>query len=84
MTKAKPDPNEELRLEQQRAAAYRTTADRYRQLLAETTTPALAEHLREMITRCEANGARGRGERVARALQLAGDVAERGTEIAAD
>ena len=54
MTKAKPDPNEELRLEQQRAAAYRTTADRYRQLLAETTTPALAEHLREMITRCEA------------------------------
>jgi len=35
-------------------AAYRTTADRYRQLLAETTTPALAQHLREMITRCEA------------------------------
>jgi len=34
--------------------AYRTTADRYRQLLAQTTTPALAQQLREMIARCEA------------------------------
>jgi hypothetical protein len=54
VTKAKPDLNEELRLEQQRVVAYRTTADRYRQLLAEATTPALAQHLREMIARCEA------------------------------
>jgi len=54
MTKSKPDPNEELRLEGQRAAPYRFTADCYRQLLAETTTPALAQHLRELIARCEA------------------------------
>jgi len=54
VTTSKPDPNEDLRLEQQRVAAYRTTADRYRQLLAETITPALAQHLREMIARCEA------------------------------
>ena len=36
MTKSKPDPNEELRLEGQRAAPYSFTADCYRQLLAET------------------------------------------------
>jgi len=54
MTKPNPDIDEALQLEQQRCAAYRTTADRYRQLLAETTTPALAQHLREMIARCEA------------------------------
>ena len=54
MTKPNPDIDEALQLEQQRCAAYRTTADRYRQLLAETTTPALAQQLREMIARCEA------------------------------
>ena len=32
MTKFKPDPNEELRLEGQRAAPYSFTADCYRQL----------------------------------------------------
>ena len=53
MTKAKPDLDE-LRVEQQRAASYRTTADRYRHLLADTRMPALAEYLREMIVRCEA------------------------------
>jgi hypothetical protein len=54
VTPSKPDPNEDLPLEQQRATAHRTAADRYRQLLAEITTPALAQHLREMIARCEA------------------------------
>jgi len=54
MTKPNPDIDEALQLEQQRATAHRTAADRYRQLLAETTTPALAQHLREMIARCEA------------------------------
>jgi hypothetical protein len=32
---------------------YRTTADRYRKLLAETTTPGLTHYLDEMIARCE-------------------------------
>ena len=54
MTKPNPDIDEALRLEQQRTAAHRTTADRYRQLLAETTTPAIAQHLRELIAQCEA------------------------------
>ena len=54
MAKTKPDVETELRLEQHRAASHRTTADRYRLLLAETTTPALAQYLREMIVRCEA------------------------------
>ena len=31
--------DEELELEQQRAASYRSAADRYRQLLEEATTP---------------------------------------------
>jgi hypothetical protein len=54
VTKTEPDLDRELRLEQQRAASCRTTADRYRQLLAENTMPALAQHLCEMIVRCEA------------------------------
>lgn len=49
MIKAKPDVDNELRLEQPRAAA-----DRYRQLLAETTRAAFAQYLRKMIVRCEA------------------------------
>jgi hypothetical protein len=51
--KTKPDDTE-LRFEQQPAASRRTTADRYRLPLAETTTPVLAQYLREMIVRCEA------------------------------
>jgi len=43
----------ELELEQQCAASYRTTADRYRQLLDEATTPALRQYFGEMIARCE-------------------------------
>jgi hypothetical protein len=54
MAKTKSDVDKELRLEQQHAASHRTTAHRYRLLLAETTTPALAQYLREMIVRCEA------------------------------
>ena len=55
MTKAKPEPElDELRVEQQRAAPYRTTANRYRHLLADTTIPALAKYFREMVVRCEA------------------------------
>jgi hypothetical protein len=49
VSKAKPDVDNELRLEQPRASA-----DRYRQLLAETTKAALAQYLRKMIVRCEA------------------------------
>jgi hypothetical protein len=37
----------------QPADYYRTTADRYRKLLAETTTPRLTRYLGEMIARCE-------------------------------
>ena len=54
MAKTKPDVDKELRLERQPVASHRITADRYRLLLAETTTPALAQYLREMIARCEA------------------------------
>jgi hypothetical protein len=46
--------DEELELEQQRAASYRSTADRYRQLLEETTTPELTQYFSEMIARFEA------------------------------
>jgi hypothetical protein len=45
--------DEALPLEQQPAAYYHRTADRYRQLLAEATTPGLAHHLGDMIARCE-------------------------------
>jgi hypothetical protein len=41
-----------LLLKEQPANYYRTTADRYRKLLAETTT-RLIQYLREMIARCE-------------------------------
>jgi hypothetical protein len=54
VTSAKPELDNELRVDQQPAASYRTKADLYRHLLAETTTPALSEYLREMIVRCEA------------------------------
>jgi hypothetical protein len=37
----------------QPADYYHTTADRYRKLLAETTTPRLTRYLGEMIARCE-------------------------------
>jgi hypothetical protein len=43
VSKAKPDVNN-----------ARAAADRYRQLLVETTTAALAQYLRKMIVRCEA------------------------------
>jgi hypothetical protein len=43
----------ELELEQQRAASYRSTADRYRQLLDEATTPELTQYFSEMIARFE-------------------------------
>ena len=46
--------DEELELEQQRAASYRSTVDRYRQLLEEATTPALRQYFSEMIARFEA------------------------------
>jgi hypothetical protein len=52
--------DEQLLLEQQSAASYRTTADRYRRLLAETTTPALTQYLGAMITRCEALAREGK------------------------
>ena len=45
--------DEELELEQQRAASYRSTADRYRQLLDEATTPELRQYFSEMIARFE-------------------------------
>ncbi len=44
---------EGLLLREQPADYYRTTADRYRKLLAETTTPRLTRYLGEMIARCE-------------------------------
>jgi hypothetical protein len=44
----------ELELEQQRAASYRSTADRYRQLLDEATTPELTQYFSKMIARFEA------------------------------
>ena len=42
-----------LLLKGQPAAYYRTTADRYRQLMAEATTPSLIQQFGEMIARCE-------------------------------
>jgi hypothetical protein len=45
--KAKAELDNILRVDQQPAASYRTKADRYRHLLAETTTPALSEYFRE-------------------------------------
>jgi hypothetical protein len=39
--------------QEQPAEYYRTTADRYRKLLAETTTLGLTQYLGEMIARCE-------------------------------
>lgn len=42
-----------LLLKEQPADYYRTTADRYRKLLSETTTPRLAQYLGEIIARCE-------------------------------
>jgi hypothetical protein len=46
--------DEDLELEQQRAASYRATADRYRRLLDEATTPPIRQYIGEMIARCEA------------------------------
>ena len=37
-----------------RAASYRGTADRYRRLLDEATTPPVRQYIGEMIARCEA------------------------------
>ena len=45
--------HEGMLLKEQPADYYRTTADRYRKLLAVTTTPRLARYLGEMIARCE-------------------------------
>ena len=45
--------HEGILLKEQPADYYRTTADRYRKLLAETTTPRLIQYLGEMIARCE-------------------------------
>jgi hypothetical protein len=45
--------HEGMLLKEQPADYYRTTADRYRKLLAETTTPGLTHYLDEMIARCE-------------------------------
>jgi len=45
--------HEGLLLREQPADYYRATADRYRKLLAETTTPRLTQYLSEMIARCE-------------------------------
>jgi hypothetical protein len=45
--------HEGLLLREQPAEYYRTTADRYRKLLAETTTLGLTQYLGEMIARCE-------------------------------
>jgi len=42
-----------LLLKEQPAAYYRTTAEHYRKLLAETKTPRLTQYLGEMIARCE-------------------------------
>lgn len=42
-----------LLLREQPAAYYRTTADRYRKLLTETTTPKLTQYLGEIIARRE-------------------------------
>ena len=50
----------ELELEQQRAASYRSTADRYRQLLDEATTPELRQYFS-----VRGIGTRGRGKRLA-------------------
>ena len=44
---------EGLLLTEQPADYYRTTADRYRKLLSEPTTPRLTKYLGEMIARCE-------------------------------
>ena len=44
--------HEAVLLKEQPVDYYRTTADRYRKLLAETTT-RLIQYLREMIARCE-------------------------------
>ena len=45
--------HEGLLLKEQPVDYYPTTADRYRKLLAETTTPRLTRYLGEMIVRCE-------------------------------
>ena len=45
--------HEGILLKEQPADYYRTTADRYRKLLAETTTPRLIQYLGEMIARCD-------------------------------
>ena len=45
--------HEAVLLKEQPVDYYRTTADRYRKLLAETTTPRLTRYLGEMIAQCE-------------------------------
>jgi hypothetical protein len=45
--------HEGVLLTEQPADYYRTIADRYRKLLAETTTPRLTQYLGEIIVRCE-------------------------------
>jgi len=45
--------HEGMLLKEQPVDYYRTTADRYRKLLSETTTPRLTKYLGEMIARCE-------------------------------
>jgi hypothetical protein len=75
--------DEELKLEPQRAGSYRTTADRYRRMLDEATTPALTQYFSEMIAKLETLAREGEA-RVTGPLQLARDVAERATEICTD
>jgi len=56
VSKATTEPgyfHEGLLLKEQPADYYRTSADRYRKLLAETTTPRLTRYLGEMIAQCE-------------------------------
>ena len=77
MANTKPDVDTELQLEQQPAASHRTTADRYRLLLAETSTPALAQYLREMIVRCEALAREGEAEGLTATGPLAGGSRQR-------
>ena len=56
MSKAATEPghfHEGVLLKEQPADYYRTTADRHRKLLPETTTPRLTKYLGEMIAQCE-------------------------------
>jgi hypothetical protein len=56
VTKTKPDAesfDQASPFEQQPAAYYRATANRYRHLMAEATTRRLTDTFSEMIAQCE-------------------------------